>query len=446
MQEQEGFDILNSLLNACKSKGVDAASASLSSTSEIGVKVRESKLEDVEHSESTAVSLRCFFGLRQANVTSSDLSKRNLESLAERCVDMARVVPEDQYCGLTPTEELETNPPKLDIEGDGPIEVSELQSIALETEDAALSVADVKTVSDCGAGCGSAKAWVAATNGFQFHRASDSSSVGIAVVAERNGSREVDGDSWLTRKRNARPLPAEIGKTAAERAVARLESKKIDSRTSHVIYDKRVSSSLLRIFSGAIQGSAIARGVSFLKDSLGKQVFSENIVIIDDPFRPQGLGSRSFDGEARPVSVKKIIENGCLTSWMLHGPSAKQLGLKPNGFASGGFGRPPGISSSNLYIPNGEYSQSELMVRSKEGLLITDMFSPSINSNNGDYSVGVSGFWFENGEIAYPVSEVTVAGNLKDMFLRAIPANDLEFRGRVDAPSILIEDMALAGS
>ncbi len=446
MQEQQGYDILNLLLSTCKSKGVDAASASLSSSTNIAVKVRQGKLEDVEHSESTAVSLRCFFGQRQANVSGSDLSKANLESLAERCIDMARVVPEDQYCGLTPPDDLETNPPDIDLKGDGQIDVSELQSIALETENAALSVDEVKTVSDCGAGCGSRKAWIAATNGFQFHRTSDASSVGIAVVAERNDSREIGGDSWLTRKRNARPSASEIGKTAAERAVARLESKKLDSRTAHVIYDNRVSSSLLGIFSGAIRGSAIARGVSFLKDSLGKQVFAKNIDIVDDPFRPQGLGSRSFDGEARPVSVKKLIENGVLTNWMLNGPSAKQLGLKPNGFASAGFGGPPGISSSNLYIPKGEYSQTELMERTKDGLLITDMFSPSINSNNGDYSVGVAGFWFENGEIAFPVSEVTVAGNLKDMFLRAIPANDLEFRSSVDAPSILIEDMALAGS
>lgn len=446
MQEQEGYDILNHILNACRTRGVDAASASLATETNVGVKVREGKLEEVDRAESSAVSLRCFFGQRQANVSGSDLSRVNLDSLAERCVAMAKVVPEDQYCGLTPTEELESNPPELDLKGDGPFEVSELQSIAHEVENSALNVKEVKTISDCGAGYGNRKAWVSGTNGFKFHRDSDWSSVGIAVVAERNGSMERDGESWLTRKLSARPTPVEIGKTAANRAVARLESQKLDSRTANVIYDKRVSASLLAIFSGAIRGAAIARGVSFLKDSLGKQVFAENIDIIDDPFRPQGLGSRSFDGEGRPVSVKKLIENGILTTWMLNGPSAKQLKLKPNGFGSAGFGKPPGISSSNLYIPNGENTKSELMSRSKDGLLITDMFSPSINSNNGDYSVGVSGFWYENGETIFPVSEVTVAGNLKDMFLRAIPANDLEIRSSIDAPSILIEDMTLAGS
>lgn len=446
MKEHEGNDILSYLLNACKSKGVDAASLSLSCSTDIGVKVRDGKLEDIEHSESSAIALRCFFGQRQANVSSSDLSKPNLDQIAERCVAMAKVAPEDPYCGITQSDELETNPPEIDLKGDGPIEVNELKSIALEAEDAALLVDEVKTVPDCGAGYGNRQVWRGATNGFQAFLDSDGSSVGIAVVAERNGSMERDGDGWYSRKRESRPAPAEIGRTAAERAVARLESRKLDSQTAHVIYDKRVSASLVGTFVNAIAGSAIARGVSFLKDHLGKPVFSENVDIIDDPFRPLGLGSRSFDGEGRPVSVKKLIDKGVLTNWMLNGSSAKQLGLKPNGFASGGFGSPPGIGGSNLYLAKGESPQSELMKNAIEGLLITDMFSPSINSNNGDYSVGVSGFWFESGEIAYPVSEVTVAGNLKDMFLRAIPADDLEFRGSTDAPSLLIENMVLAGS
>jgi PmbA protein len=241
------------------------------------------------------------------------------------------------------------------------------------------------------------------------------------------------------------PSPAEIGNIAGTRAVARLGARKIESRTAPVIFDNRLSNRLLSAFTGAISGPAVARGVSFLKDKLGKQVFASGVSVIDDPLRPGGFGSRGFDGEGRPVKRVALVDDGVLTQWMLSGPSARQLGLQPNGFASFGFGDPPGVSPSNLEIPAGARSQAQLMADAGEGLLITDMFGPSLNPNTGDYSVGVSGFWFKDGERQFPVTEVTVAGDLASMLLRAVPGSDLEIRGPMNAPSLLIDGMSLAG-
>jgi PmbA protein len=212
-----------------------------------------------------------------------------------------------------------------------------------------------------------------------------------------------------------------------------------------VIYDRRVAGSLIGAFLSAISGPSVARGVSFLKDQLNDSVFADGVNIIDDPFRARGMGSRAHDGEGRSVSKVNLIENGVLTRWLLNGASAKQLHLTPNGHASGGFGSTPGVGVSNVYLEAGTQSRSELMQSAGQGLLVSDMFGPSINPNTGDYSVGVAGFWFENGEIQYPVSEVTIAGDLPSMFKRLIPGSDLEFRGTRDAPSILIEDMSIAG-
>lgn len=243
-----------------------------------------------------------------------------------------------------------------------------------------------------------------------------------------------------------RPAPAEIGRTAGERAVARLAPRKVKTQKAAVLYDQRVSSSLIGAFLSAISGPSVARGVSFLKDRLGEQVFASGINLVDDPFLKKALGCRNHDGEGLPVARKHLIEDGILTRWLLNTSSAKQLGLDPNGFASGGFGNPPGVGTSNTHIEAGEKSPETLMKEAGKGLLVTDMFGPSINPNTGDYSVGVAGFWFEDGAVQYPVSEVTIAGDLPAMFARLIPASDLEFKGRRNAPSLLIEDMSIAGN
>ncbi len=440
-------DILARLIDACISAGASAADARLSVSEGVSVAVREGRLESIERDESAGVALRCLFGQRQAHVSGTDLSPEALATLSERCAAMAKAAPEDEFAGLADAGELVTKLPDVDLSGDTDMSPDTLEADALEAEAAALSVSGVKMVSNCGYGWTRTERWVAASNGFQAYRTGCSSGIGIAAIAQgEDGSMERDYESWSTRRIADRPSPAEIGRTAGERTVARLNPRKVDTQIASVIYDRRVSTSLLSALLGAISGPAVARGISFLKDRMGEEVFARGTDIIDDPFRPHGMGARNHDGEGRAVSVTHIIRDGRLTCWLLNGPSARQLGLAANGFASMGFGDPPGVTSSNLHLAAGDISPEEMMRNTGKGLLVTDMFGPSINPNTGDYSVGVSGFWFEDGAIAYPVSEVTIAGDLPSMFARLVPASDLEFRGSTNAPSLLIEEMSLAGS
>lgn len=437
--------VLSALLDACKAAGATAADASYGRSEGISVEVREGALEGIERSESQGVSLRCLFGQQQASVSGSDVSPEGLSTLAERCVAMAKAVPEDPYCGLASSDDLATEFPELDIAGDPEPDAELLERDAHAAEAAAMAVSGVKSVSSCGNGWSRSQRWVAASNGFFASRTSGSTGLGLAAIAERDGAMERDYESRSVRYLEDRPSAEEIGRIAGERTIARLGPRKVKTQTAALIYDRRVSSSLINAFLSAISGPSVARGVSFLKEAMNTQVFGDNINLIDDPFRLRGMGSRTHDGEGRAVSRNALIENGVLTRWLLNGASAKQLGLTPNGQASGGFGNAPGVGISNAYIEAGEASQAELMAQAGKGLLVADMFGPSINPNTGDYSVGVAGYWFEDGEIQYPVSEVTIAGDLPSMFKRLIPGSDLEFRGARDAPSILIEDMSIAG-
>ncbi|MFN4025402.1 MAG: TldD/PmbA family protein [Hyphomonas sp.] len=443
---QSPDSLLETLLDQCLKAGADAADARLGTADGVSVSVREGKLESIEREESATVALRCLFGKRQASVSGADLSPGGLKALAERCVAMARAVPEDRYCGLADPGQLLTGDARMDLGGEAELAADLLEREALAAEAAALAVPGVKTVAGCGAAWNRSSRWLAATNGFRSFKTGTSTSLGLAAVAERDGQMERDYDSWSVRFLKDRPAAQEIGKTAGERTIARLGARKVATQKAAVIFDRRVSDSLISAFLGAISGPSIARGVSFLKDRMGDQVFAKGIYITDDPFRPHGMGSRVHDGEGLPVAETHLIEDGRLTAWLLNLPSARQLGLASNGFASLGFGDPPGVMTSNITLRPGDQSPGALAKEAGKGLLVTDMFGPSINPNTGDYSVGVAGFWFENGEIAWPVSEVTVAGDLPSMFARLVPASDLEIRGTRDAPSILIEDMNLAGS
>jgi PmbA protein len=236
-----------------------------------------------------------------------------------------------------------------------------------------------------------------------------------------------------------------IGAEAGRRAAARLGARKIASTTAPVIFENRLAASLLSPLIGAISGPSIARGTSFLKDRLGQQVFATGINVTDDPHRLRGLGSSPFDDEGVANGPVSLIEDGVLTTWLLNTSSARQLGLATTGHASRGLAGPPGVSPTNLTLQPGSRSRPELMADAKAGLVITSMFGPSLNGNTGDWSVGCSGFWFEDGEMAYPVSEITVAGNLIDIYARLVPGSDLEIRGSSNAPSILVDALAVAG-
>ena len=439
-------DMLQLLITTCQKAGASAADARFVSGEGVSVKVRDGKLETIGRDEESSISLRCLYGKRQASVSSAALDVDSLKALAQRCSKMAEIAPEDPYCGIVSPEALAKDIPAFDLTGDEDATPEQLEAEALEAEAAALSKSGIQQISSCGAGWNRGRRWVAASNGFTAYKEGGGSSVGLAAVAEKDGAMETDSASRYSRRREDRLSPAEIGVLAAERTLARLNPTKVESQTASVIFDKRVSSSLLNAFIGAISGPAIARGVSFLKDKLGESVFAEGVNIYDDPFRSRGLGTRGHDGEGLAVSKKALIDNGTLTNWLLNSSAARQLGLEANGFSGTSFGDPPGISTSNVYMDAGPQTPGELMAASGKGLVVTSMFGPSINPNSGDYSVGVSGMWYENGAPAYPVSEVTIAGDLPSMFARLIPASDLEFLGSRDAPSLLIEGMKIAGS
>jgi PmbA protein len=285
----------------------------------------------------------------------------------------------------------------------------------------------------------------ATSTGFEGAEKGTSYSLGTQPIAEGDEDMERDYE-WRTKRFFAElPAAAEIGRIAGERTARRLGAKKIASQKAPVIFENRLAGRILSPFFGGISGAAVARGVSFLKDKLGQRVFAPGFRVREDPFVKRGMGSRWFDGEGGAVAPATLVEDGVVTTWLLNSAAARQLGLEPNGHASSGHGGPPGISSSNLFVNPGDEDLDGLMRSAGKGLLVTDMFSPSLNMNTGDWSVGVAGFWFENGEMMHPVSEVTVAGNLLDIYARLVCGSDLDNRGSLEIPSLIVDDLAIGG-
>ncbi len=446
MQNNDAELILSSLLADAKAAGADAADAVLYNAVSHGVTWRLGKLEDVERSEGTDLGLRVMVGKRQALVSTTDHSRQSLKELAERCTAMAKAAPEDPYCGLAPADRLASAPFKdLDLGDYAEPSTEDLQNRAAECEETALAVKGVVNSSGAGASYSEGQKWFATSHGFFGTSGGSNHSVSVSVLSQDENGMERDYDYDSKPHLEDLQSAKEIGKNAGERAVRRLSPKKIKSRTAPVIFDNRLSRSLLSHLVGSINGASIARGVSFLKDKKGEKIFSDGITIIDDPHIARGAGSRPFDGEGVTNSRIDIIKNGCLTDWLMNTSQAMQLGLETNGRAARGVGGPPGSGSTNLYLEAGDVTLEQLQQQSTEGLLLTDMFGPQVNPNTGDYSVGCSGFWFESGQVAYPVSEITIAGNLLEMFANLVPGNDLEFRGATNAPSILIPSMTIAG-
>jgi PmbA protein len=436
---------LDALLAHARAAGADAADASVSVSESLSVDVRMGAFEGVERSENRSIGLRAFLGKRQAGATSSDLSPDGLKALAERVVAMARLAPEDPWCGLLDPAERATSFPDLDTHDEARPDADALEALALDAERAALAVSGVTNSSGAGASWSAGQVQMRTSDGFAGGSRATSYGVGISPIAERDGKMERDYEGRSTRFLSELPSAADMGRVAGERAVARLGSRKIESRKAPVIFENRIAARIVGPVFGAISGAAVARGVSFLKDKLGQQVFAKGIVLEDDPFRKRGLSSRPFDGEGAPGAKRNIIDDGVLTTWLLNASAARQLGLKSTGHATLGHGGPPGISASNITLQPGDRDLATLMKDAGEGIVVTEMFSPSLNANNGDWSVGFSGYWFENGVRAFPVSELTVAGNLLEMYARLIPGSDLERRSSFDAPSLLVDGLAIAG-
>lgn len=442
----EPLNRLSDLITAAKRLGADAADAIFVQGVSVGVSWRMGQLEDVERSEGHDLGLRVFIGKRQASVSATDLSDRTLGPLPERAVAMARLAPEDPYCGLAPAALLARTVPDLDLAD--PYEPSTEALIALSrtAEEAALGVAGITNSEGAGASWGSSRVTLVTSEGFAQSYASTSSSFSCSVLAGSGTSMERDYDFDSARFFADLGSPQKVGISAAERALKRLNPRKVATQSVPVVFDPRVSMSLVGHLAGAINGAAIARGTSFLKDKMGQQIFARGITVIDDPHRRRGLRSRPFDGEGVGNDRLALIADGVLQTWLLDMASAKQLSLASNGRAARGTSGPPSPSTTNLWMEPGPVTPRELIRDIGAGFYVTELIGMGVNGVTGDYSRGAAGFWIENGEIAYPVSEVTIAGNLKNMFLNLTPASDLAFKYGTNAPTLRIEGMTIAGS
>lgn len=439
-------DLLNDIVKAALKAGADAAEAVSADRRSLSVGVRNGKLEDVEREESRDLGLRVFVGQRQASVSASDLSPATQARLVERAVAMARLAPEDPHAGFAPEDRLARGPfIDLDLLDPSQRSAQTLEQVSAEAEAAALAVPGVARSEGGHAGWSSSRWRLVTSHGFDGAYEGSAFSLGVGVIAEKDGAMERGGESRSTRHLSDLPGADLIGRTAGERAVARVRPRKIASTTAPVIFDNRMAGQIVSPAIGAISGPSIARGTSFLKERLGQRVFAEGVTLIDDPFRPRGMGSTPFDDEGAMVQKRALFDDGVLTTWLLNSASARQLGLETTGHASRGLAGPSGVSTHNLHMEPGERDLAGLMADADTGLLVTSMFGPSLNGNTGDWSAGVSGFWFENGVIAYPVSEVTVAGKLTDLYLRIQRGSDLEFRGGFNVPSLMFDAVAIAG-
>lgn len=439
-------NLLNDLVAAARKAGADAAEAVGAERRSLSITVRMGELEEVEREEARDLGLRVFVGKRQATVSGSDISPEARAKLVERAVAMARLAPEDPYASLADPDRLAKGGlPDLDLYDPTEPTAEALEERARIAEAAAREVPKVANT-DGASGSWSSSRWTMVTSdGFLgVHRASGFS-IGASAIAADEGGMETGYDGRSARWQADLPAPETLGAEAGRRAASRLGARKIASTTAPVIFENRLAASLLSPLIGAISGPSIARGTSFLKDKLGQPVFAKGVTVTDDPHRLRGLGSSPFDDEGVRNERRDIIDAGVLTTWLLNTATARQLGLSTTGHASRGLAGPPGVSPTNLTLQPGETDLAGLMKDAGTGLLVTSMFGPSLNGNTGDWSVGCAGFWFENGEIAYPVSEITVAGNLIDIYGRLVPGSDLEIRGATNAPSLMVDALAIAG-
>ncbi|USI74541.1 TldD/PmbA family protein [Sphingomonas morindae] len=435
------------LVAAARRAGADAADALYLCTESTAVSVRLGALEEVERSEGETIGLRLFVGQRSASVSSSDLGGAALAGLVERGLAMAREAPEDRFAGLAPEDRLlRATPPALDGDDQQAPAPERLRGRALEAEAAARAVAGVTKSEGASASAGRTTLALATSTGFNGGYSTSGYGTHASVIAGEGARMQRDMAYRAARHFADLEAAEAIGARAGARAVARLDPVKIASGTMPVVFDRRVGPGLLASLIGAITGGAVARRTSFLLDRLGEQVFAPGIVIRDDPLRPRGLGSRPFDGEGLATAPRDIVADGKLTGWLLDSASARQLGLEPTGHATRGIGGPPGAGTSNLHMAAGALSPEALIADIKRGLWVTELIGHGVNPVTGDYSRGAVGFLIEDGALAGPVAEVTIAGNLRDMFRALTPANDLEFERATEAPTIRIEGMTVAGA
>ncbi len=441
----DNLGFLGDLIDRATKAGADSADAVVSDSVSLSVSQRLGAPEKLERSESSDVELRVFVGRKAAMVSTSDRREASIAELVDRAIAMARSVPDDPYGGLADPDQIAQSYPDLDLNDAAEPNAESMIEYARRAEEAALAVPGVTNSEGAEMSWGRSGTSLAASNGFSGAYTRSTRSLACAVIAGEGTGMEIDHDYTTAVYAEDLRAAEDVGRRAGERAVSRLGARKVDTKRVPIVYDRRVSSSLLGHLIGAINGAAIARGTSFLIDRLGQPVFAPGITIVDDPFVPRGPRSRPFDGEALAPRRMSIIDDGVLTTWLLSLRSARQLSLAPTGHAGRGNGSPPTPAPANLYLAAGSTSREDMIADIDEGLLVTQMLGSSISTTTGDYSRGASGFWIEKGKIAYPVNEVTIAGNLKDMFKAITPADDLIRETGVDAPSLRVDGMTVAG-
>ncbi|MDI6027700.1 TldD/PmbA family protein [Corticibacterium sp. UT-5YL-CI-8] len=436
-------DRVAALVEAARRAGADAADAVAVRGRSTGVSVRLGKVENTEASESEDMSLRVFVGNRAASVSATVAS--DPATLAERAVAMARVSPEDPYQSLADPAMLATKVRDLDLFDATTVSAEQLKEAALAMEEEALSVKGVTNSAGSGASAGLGGLVLATSSGFVGHYVGSRFSRSVSVIAGEGTGMERDYDFSSRQHFSDLEDPQTIGRSAGERAVRRLNARKAATGPVDVVFDPRVARGIAGHLAGAINGASVARKTSFLREMMGKQVASADITAIDEPLKRRGQASRPFDGEGVEGETLIMVEKGVLNHWFLSTSAARELGLRTNGRGSRG-GSSVSPSSTNFSVEPGDIAPKDMIAGLKSGFYVTEVFGQGVDMVTGEYSRGASGFWIENGELAYPVSEVTIASNLKDMFLRMVPASDIDRNFGTAAPTLLIEGMTLAGS
>ena len=434
------------LVTLARRKGADAADAVASAQTSESVTVRLGNLEEVERSESEEIGLRVFVGRRSATISTSDFATHSLETLAERAVEMARLAPEDHHAGLAPADRLMDGvPPGLDLYDATERSPADLRAAAEAVEDAARAVPGVTNSDGGSASASRSVAALVTSNGFAQGYGTTGHALSASVIAGEGAGKQTDYASRSARHLSDLPSAEAIGTKAGERAVARLDPGSMPSRTMPVVFDPRVGSGLIGHLIGAMSAPAIARKASFLLGREGETLFDSAIRVVEEPLRPRGLRSRAFDGEGVACTAKALVDGGKVGGWLTNVSSASQLGLDLTGNASRGGSGAPGVSASNVYLAAGDVSAQDLMRDIEDGLYVTSLFGQGVNGVTGDYSRGATGFRIRGGEIAGAVAEITIAGNLLDMYRALIPADDLEMHRAINVPTLRIDGMMVAG-
>ena len=433
------------LVKAALAAGADCADAVAVRGLSQSIEVRDGAVEESDSSEGDDLGLRVLVGKRQAVVSTNDMSGDGSKMLAERAVAMARVASEDKYAGLADAAQLATSFPELDLIDRNLPSVQQLEQMARAAEEAGLAVKGISKSGGASASAGIGGMVLVTSHGFRGAYLGSSHGVSMTAIAGEGTGMERDYDYSSVRHASDLEAPEKIGRTAGARAIERLNPRKVTTRKVPVVFDPRVANSLVSHLASAVNGASIARKTSFLREKMGAKLFASGIRIIDDPHRMRGLRSHPFDGEGVAGRKLALVEDGVLMTWILDCGTARELGLVTTGHASRGVSSSPSPSASNLHMEAGVVTPAELIGDIKDGFYVTDLIGSGVNMVTGDYSRGASGFWIENGRRTYAVSEVTIAGHLSDIFRSMTPANDLTFKYGINAPTIRLEGVTVAG-